>query len=70
MSNLWEPDRHTRSLLNSGERKMKLDFLKKTGYLKPAECQYCGREVYSTPYEDLFYTLGGSIHKCKGMPEE
>ena len=66
MSNLWNPDSNTRSSLASGERKIRLGYLKPS--LRACECPYCKRDMYYYEDKHKYLTLGGSDHRCKSMP--
>ena len=69
MSGLWNPNKDTRAALSRGDRKIRLDYMKKTGSIIATECPFCGSPVYSTIPAERFFTLGGSVHKCKGLRE-
>ena len=68
MSNLWNPDKKTRSLMSSGDRKVWLANLKPS--LTECTCPYCNRDVYYYNDRHKYLTLGGSDHHCKNMDKQ
>ena len=60
---LWKPDKQTRSSICTGDRKVRMGFLKSVGRLQDSICSNCGREIYLL--DNLKKrTKGGSDHKC------
>ena len=68
MSDLWNPDQGTKSSLSSGDRKIRLAYLKHE--LKLCKFPYCKKDAYYYENRHKYLTIGGSDHKCKAMPDK